>query len=179
MNVAQAFFTYLNSFATSVYPTKETKGHGIYAPVVPVTIYHKKTNAAVSVTGGMLVDSGAEDTILNERYARAIGLEHKTGPAYNLSGAGGKVGGMFYLHKIPMKIGNLNPLSVNVLFGPQIDEDQVIGRGTLRQFIVTLTQQQVRLSDYQAAVKSAYVKALHGAILNSSNSQSHYNRSRI
>lgn len=174
MNVAQAFFTYLNSFATSVYPTKETKGHGIYAPVVPVTIYHKKTNAAVPVTGGMLVDTGAEDSILNDKYAKAIGLEYKAGPAYNLSGAGGGVGGLYYAHKIPMKIGNLNPLSVNVLFGPQMEEDQVIGRGTIRQFILTLTQQQVRLSEYQATTKAAYAKAYHAALLNASNTQSHF-----
>lgn len=188
--VARAFFTYLNSFsyayATSSYPTKNTVGHGTFAPVVPVTLYHKETNAPVPITGGMLVDTGAEDSVISEKYAKLIGLDHKkNGVAYNVGGVGGKVTGTYYMNKIPMKIGGLKPIAVNALFGPTLDDDQVLGRTTLRLFITSLTQQQIQVAEYAtqaattAAKKSAYVRALHGAILaSSSNAQSHY-RNRI
>ena len=181
-NVAQSFFSYINSFATFAKATTSSNIGGIYTPLVPVTLINPKdVKKTVNVAVGAIVDTGAEHTLLQEKYAKAIGFDYKNGTRYNISGAGGNVASVFYGNKVLLKIGTLTPTPTTVLFGPSNDDDNVIGRNTLREYVTTLTRDQIRLAEYvqeEKATKSAYAKALYASFMNSSNAAANY-RNRI
>jgi hypothetical protein len=187
MSIVQSFFSYLNSYATTItYPTQLSKHYGASAPVVPLFLLHTKNanQAPIPVTGGAVVDTGAESTVLNQKYAKLIGIDDlkKGGLALTIGGSGGNLSALYYEHKIKLRIGNLQPVTVPVAFGPHLEEDHVIGRSTLREYIITLTQQQIRVTDYAktaaAKTKAAYAHAYHAALMNAGNSQARY-RNRI
>jgi hypothetical protein len=180
-SIADSFLSYLDSFATVTYSTQLSKHYGQSAPVVPLFLIHQdNANQAIPIPGGAVVDTGAEDTVLNQRYAKLIGIDDikKNGIAVNIGGAGGKLSALYYIHNnVKLRIGNLQPVSVPVTFGPNLEEDNVIGRSALRQYIITLTQQQIRITDYAAKAKAAYVQAYNAALM-AGNYQAHY-RNRI
>jgi hypothetical protein len=182
-SVAQSFFTYVNSLATVSYPTVNSIHFGDYAPVVPFFLLNKKTNQAIPVIGGAEIDTGAEGTLLNQKYAPLVGVDLEKGIRYNVGGAGGKLSNIYYLHRVKVRIGNLQPVETDILFGPIGEGDHVIGRSTIREYVVMLTLANVRVSDRVGTTttntkKSAYVKAYHAALMNAGNAQANF-RNRI
>ena len=101
-------------------------GNRLTSPTHPVTWYNVKTNQP-TVTVSMLSDSGADYSTLNSDFAPRLGINLTQGQKVTVSGTGGEVQNAYYIHPIPFKIGNLQPVVGLVAVGKGGGTD-VLGR---------------------------------------------------
>ena len=85
-------------------------------PLHSVTFYNLKTQAPIKID--VLPDTGASITVLQEKYARLLGVDLSSIAVEKIEGVGGKTEGGYKQATVPMRIANLAPVPVDILFGP-------------------------------------------------------------
>lgn len=108
------------SFATATFNYDPLKA----LPLHSVTFYNLKTQAPVKID--VLPDTGASMTVLDAKYAPLLGIDSATAQKAGIEGIGDRDKAGFY-GTIPMRIANLAPVAVTVVFVPNMSNN-ILGR---------------------------------------------------
>src|SRR5215207_1465331 len=132
---------------------------------IPVTVTNPKTQKSTTVD--VLPDTGAMTTAIDNKFARQIGLDIKSGRPQTVNGLTG-----FYTHILLLKVGNLKVVATPVVIGAGEYNltVNVIGTPTMLQFASvtyqknTITFTEATTTQKQAAYVDAYMatREYHG-----------------
>lgn len=119
-----------------VYPYRYDDS-GVLAPLLPVRLSLESYTADLV----LLVDTGAERTLLNGTHLRAAGLDIFAGNPLNFQGfAGARM--VAYLHRVRLEIGEYQ-LDSEIAFSTQPLLRQVMGRDLMAYFGLALRERSL------------------------------------
>lgn len=159
-----AYLAYVQALAALTVPLLPEKGYG---PHIPVKLFNVRTNQP-AVTVDMLVDTGAQNSILSGSFVQKLGINLKSSTVTSQA-ASFNTSFTTYKHSIKIQIGTLKPIVTGFYVADKPIPFNVLGWGGVLE--------RVKLEVF-GGLKTPKLKYEELAVLGASNSQAHL-RSRI